>query len=80
MSNSVKKDKFPTFLLDMMQGNVILVGKLLYLATVGNRQHIAAIELVSAGLGEVRPLKAISLISLLLIIGNLLVLGLFIIA
>ena len=41
---------------------------------------MAAIKMVSAGLGEIRPPSAISLISLLLIIGNLLVLGLFIIA
>jgi hypothetical protein len=47
---------------------------------VGNRQHIAAIQLVNAGLGEIRPLRAISLLSILLILGNLLVLGLFIIA
>jgi hypothetical protein len=47
---------------------------------VGKRQHIAAIQLVNAGPGEIRPLAALSLISLLLIIGNLLVLGLFLIA
>jgi hypothetical protein len=43
-------------------------------------QHIATLHLVDAGLGEVRLDRAISLISLLLILGNLLVLGLFIIA
>jgi hypothetical protein len=37
-------------------------------------------HLVDAGLGNVRPDRAISIISLLLILGNLLVLGLFIIA
>jgi hypothetical protein len=43
-------------------------------------QHIASLHLVDAGLGEVRLDRTISLISLLLILGNLLVLGLLIIA
>jgi hypothetical protein len=47
---------------------------------VGKRQHIAAFQLANAVPGEIRPLAALSLVSLLLIIGNLLVLGLFIIA
>jgi hypothetical protein len=47
---------------------------------VGKQQHIAAFQLANAALGEIRPLATFSLVSLLLIIGNLLVLGLFIIA
>jgi hypothetical protein len=47
---------------------------------VENQKHIAAIQLVSVGLGEIRPLAALSLLNLLLIIGSLLALGLLIIA
>ena len=43
-------------------------------------QHIATMQLVNTGLGEIRPSGTISLLSILLLLGNLLVLGLFIIA
>ena len=54
--------------------------KALYLNQVEILQHIAAMQLVNTGLGEVRPSGTISLLSILLLLGNLLVLGLFIIA
>ena len=75
-----KKGKFPPFPLDKLKINAILDRQALYLNQVEILQHIAAIHLVNAGLDEVRPLRAISLLSILLILGNLLVLGLFIIA
>jgi hypothetical protein len=68
------------FRLDKLKRNVILIRLLLYSDQVEFVQHIAPMHLVDAGLGNVRPDRAISIISLLLILGNLLVLGLFIIA
>ena len=68
------------FALDKLKIYAILLVQALYLHQVEILQHIAAMQLVNTGLGEVRPSRAISLLSILLILGNLLVLGLFIIA
>ena len=68
------------FALDKLKIYAILLVQALYLNQVEILQHIAAMQLVNTGLGEVRPSRAISLLSILLILGNLLVLGLFIIA
>ena len=71
---------FDIFSLDCGVRNAIFSKSALYQAKVNSCLHIAAIAMVRADAVTVRPLASISLLGLLLIIGNLLGLGLFIFA
>jgi hypothetical protein len=60
--------------------NILIFDSNFYSAKVGTSNHIVRTELVSSASGAIRPFTAISRLSIILILVNLLVLGLILLS